>query len=724
MLTGRVDLPAKLAFVADPWKALNRPAVHANTGIVFTELGPWSRVARDELRRGHVPLWNRTAASGAPLLANQQTAMFHPFTLLGLFLSLGKAFTLTASLRLFTLLFFTFVLFQRWGVSEAASLFGAVAYSFCAFHIVWLLFPLGLSSMMLPLILAGADLAARESTIRAHAFLTIALSCSVLGGHPESAAFTWIVGAAYAGYLTRSALPAMLRCASAFLAATALTAFVWYPTIEVLEITGRYQVARMEPASHGLSRQWFWTLINPNILGTPQRDDFTPPKIDRGVVLSDYGEVASGYAGLATLALALASLRIVRRKPKGFLVALAALSFCTFAEVPVWRDIVHHIPLIGIALNQRLRLFWAFGVVALATLALDEEPRARIRSTAPAIVLMIALLLALWHTMTSSVIVPIGSAVVIGIALWRAPRHAAVAAALVTFCELGFLTWNYNPPAPAEEVYPQTEAIRRLQQVPQPSRMVAWGWSFIPDTPGAYGLEDVKTTDPIHSAHYARLFRGYLRAEGYDSIINDLSYPFFDYLNIRSIYAPPGTELSDPDLDCVYRGADGVIYANRNALPRYFAVPHFRVEPSFDVAVALMKQIRDFREEAIVDRIPDAFRAELAQGLAANANVSIETYEGQRTVLHVSSRGSTLLVSSDVNWPGWRAYVNGRRSPTVMVNGAFLGCFVPSGVSRVELVYRPDGYVRGLRIAAAGLLALLLAYAFSKIRSQRLAIGR
>src|SRR5438309_270094 len=110
LFTPRVDIPGNLAFVAYPWKATGRPAGNANTGILFTQIAPWTRIARDVLLSGNAPLWNRMSASGAPLLANQQTAIFHPLTLLGILLPLGKAFTLSASLRLFLVAFFTFIL--------------------------------------------------------------------------------------------------------------------------------------------------------------------------------------------------------------------------------------------------------------------------------------------------------------------------------------------------------------------------------------------------------------------------------------------------------------------------------------------------------------------------------------------------------------------------------------------------------------------------------------
>ena len=161
LFTNRVDLPGALAYRVQPWQSLDRRAPNANTGIVFTQLAPWTRVARDSVRRGELPLWNRAAASGGPLLANQQTAIFHPFTLLGLLLPIGKAFTLSASLRLFTVSFFMFIFLRNFGIGTPAAIFGTLAYTFCTFHVIWLLFPLGLATMMMPVCLAGVQELAR-----------------------------------------------------------------------------------------------------------------------------------------------------------------------------------------------------------------------------------------------------------------------------------------------------------------------------------------------------------------------------------------------------------------------------------------------------------------------------------------------------------------------------------------------------------------------------------
>lgn len=724
LFTPRVDIPGNLAFVAYPWQATGRPAVKANTGILFTQIAPWTRIARDELLAGDAPLWNRTSASGAPLLANQQTAIFHPLTLLGIVLPLGKAFTLSASLRLFLVAFFTFILLRNWAIATSAAIFGAVAYTFCSFHVIWLLFPLGLATMMLPLCLVGVQELARDARGRSYALLLLGLSLAVLGGHPESALWVWIVTILFA-VLTCTNVKQLSVIASAFVMAMLLTAFFWMPTLRALRETPRFQSVQpreANPADHGLSYEWLLPLIAPNVLGTPANGTYTPPRGQHAAVLNDYGEVASSYSGLATLALALAAPFVVaRRRPLVIAICLMIFSLLTFAEAPLWRDFVRAIPFAGISIHQRLRIFWDLGVCIAAALTIDAAMRGeRRRRIAIAFMLVLAGFVAIYAIRSpaflrdpiglAQLVVPLVTAILVLIAM-RWERLVVIAATLFVFIDLVVATYRYNPPSNPSDVFPVTAAITTLQRGEKPFRFAAWGWSFLPDTPGYYGIEDIKTTDPIQNAHYMRLMRGYLNADpaSNDQILRDASQPFFDYLNIQYIYLPPGDSLTDPRFVEIYRGADGTILKNTRALPRYFLVQHFRVEPSFDRTVALSKQIRDFRVDALVDHVPsNVFARELGGG-----SVTVRRYAANETALDITSNGWNLLVSSDVNWPGWRAYWNGHRQRPVVVNGAFLGCFIPPGRGQLLFRYRPDEFTRGLKLCAAG-AALLIAVAIAR----------
>jgi uncharacterized membrane protein YfhO len=57
---------------------------------------------------------------------------------------------------------------------------------------------------------------------------------------------------------------------------------------------------------------------------------------------------------------------------------------------------------------------------------------------------------------------------------------------------------------------------------------------------------------------------------------------------------------------------------------------------------------------------------------------------------------------------GWRAFRQGKEIPILRVNHVLRGMLVPAGDSRIELRYWPWGFDWGLRLAACGLIVLLV----------------
>ena len=698
LFTAKVDVPANVAGVY-PWRSLPLQARDSNTGIVTRQLVPWTEAARRSVAGGELPLWNRGSGGGTPLFANQQTALLHPFTLAGWFLPIGKAFTLSACLRLFAVLFFMFVLLRGWGLADGAAVFGAFAYAFSTFQIVWLLFPIGLTMAMLPAALAAIDLCAARLSFRTFLLLTGALAAIVLGGHPESALWAGLFAAAYAGYRLRR-LPLLGGAAGAAITAIALTAVWWMPTVALVRSTARYEQMRMfrDAAPHRFSAEWFLPLIAPNVLGTPQTRTYTAPRPHNPGVLDDYGEVASGYAGIATLALAAVALLRPRRPPVPFLAGALIVAFATIAEVPGWRTVMWNAPLIGLTLWQRLRFVIPLAASALAAITLDDLLRERLSRRAAAIALAVAASggagFSPWAVLPALLAIA---------ALWLPRKFAVVALAAVTLAELVAVTWRYNPPARPEHLFPTTGAIAFLQRNAAGARFVAAGWSFLAETPSYYGIEDVKTTDPITLPRYARLAFGYLNAHDYDRVVRDFSQPFLDFLNIKYIYVPPGDVVSEPRFRAVYRGADGAVLENTAALPRYFlASRDVRAEPSFGDTVARLKQVRDFRATTFVDAIPPGVAP------SGTGRVVVRRYSANGAELDVESSGWNLLATSEPDWPGWRASYDGRPANLVRVNGAFIGIFVPPGRGAVRFEYRPRAFIAGAAISGCAALILVL----------------
>src|SRR2546423_1770900 len=84
MFTGKIPFPADFVFDFPPFA----PAApsggllpHANIGDLVTSFFPYRTIASRAVRAGTLPLWNPYMLSGAPFLANTQSALFYPLNL-------------------------------------------------------------------------------------------------------------------------------------------------------------------------------------------------------------------------------------------------------------------------------------------------------------------------------------------------------------------------------------------------------------------------------------------------------------------------------------------------------------------------------------------------------------------------------------------------------------------------------------------------------------------
>jgi hypothetical protein len=86
---------------------------------------------------------------------------------------------------------------------------------------------------------------------------------------------------------------------------------------------------------------------------------------------------------------------------------------------------------------------------------------------------------------------------------------------------------------------------------------------------------------------------------------------------------------------------------------------------------------------------------------------------------HVANDGWQLVTSNQAWWPGWRAYVDGRRVPPVRVHEVDVGAFVPPGAKDIRFRYRPDTFDTGLRLGGIGLLLLATAPLWRRVHLRR-----
>ena len=84
----------------------------------------------------------------------------------------------------------------------------------------------------------------------------------------------------------------------------------------------------------------------------------------------------------------------------------------------------------------------------------------------------------------------------------------------------------------------------------------------------------------------------------------------------------------------------------------------------------------------------------------------ILSYNSQEVKIEAAVERPSLLVLNDSDYPGWKVYVDGRRSHWTTANYLFRGVLLPPGKHLVSFAYEPASFTIGASISAAALLGL------------------
>jgi hypothetical protein len=101
-------------------------------------------------------------------------------------------------------------------------------------------------------------------------------------------------------------------------------------------------------------------------------------------------------------------------------------------------------------------------------------------------------------------------------------------------------------------------------------------------------------------------------------------------------------------------------------------------------------------------------RPEPAAEPAAVGTARVLRYEHERVEIATEAPGARFLVLSDTDYPGWRAFVDGREARIHRANFAFRAVAVPAGAHRVVFSYEPASVRRGAWLSGLALAVVLL----------------
>ncbi|HVT04751.1 MAG TPA: hypothetical protein VHL58_15415 [Thermoanaerobaculia bacterium] len=184
----------------------------------------------------------------------------------------------------------------------------------------------------------------------------------------------------------------------------------------------------------------------------------------------------------------------------------------------------------------------------------------------------------------------------------------------------------------------------------------------------------------------------------------------------------PLPEPSSTKWKTVHEKNGVTILENLRVLPRAWLVT--KVE-ALDKA-EILRRIRgsgnaafDPQSSALVELNPREVPPLSGEPLPADSSVRIVKYEPNRIVLKASSRQPTMLVVSEIHYPGWIATVDGAETPIHQTDYLLRGVFLPAGTHTVEMACTAPGARKGAGISLVTML-LLLAMTGRAIRTRLL----
>ncbi len=167
------------------------------------------------------------------------------------------------------------------------------------------------------------------------------------------------------------------------------------------------------------------------------------------------------------------------------------------------------------------------------------------------------------------------------------------------------------------------------------------------------------------------------------------------------------TDALGPEVRLLFDDGGVRVYENPEALPRARYVARIAMIPEDEVLPALAAGTVDSRQAAIVAHAPRSGFT----GLLGNATGSADflVNDPERLVIRVQADERGFLLLADLDFPGWRASVNGQEAEIVRANHAFRLVEVPAGKSVVVFTYRPWTVPAGalISLAAVALSAVL-----------------
>ncbi|TAL58317.1 MAG: hypothetical protein EPN85_11865, partial [Bacteroidetes bacterium] len=653
----------------------------------------------NSLRDHEFPFWNPHVFAGYPFLASPWINLFYPPNWLLYVLPLSRGYVWHFAFHLFLASSGMYILLRRF-THRVPALIGAIAFGLSGKLVTGLYagyLDVTASSTYMPLTI-GAIWLSLESRQKKYFFIAVIITAlQILSGYLTMTIFTIQAAALLAIFLSvkQKGLRPLLSFLFIIILAVGLTAFQLLPTQELISLSDRSQKLMDDFYLYGeASANILRMMWNPFALGS----------------LIEYGRTYKiGYFEHAFY---------IGKIP--LLLTLIGISSLGASVVQYIRHRKTTFPVL-LAIFSILLIVFGFWV--------------SLGSTAPVNLMTLLVRYVPWYHFIR---VPprhllyceVGLAILasLGAQFVYSKKHGKIictALLLITVFDLLIFSRSFivSNPIPDKRQDPELLSFIAGQHESLPGRIhpgftlgTSDRLSLDLNAPMKYGLFSDNGYDPVMLHNYNQFIRA---SNGVPDIFGGLPFitltsPSLRFLNIKyillSLTDDPLEQKSDSQYTHIFTKPDREysLYVSTNTLPRFYEVPNVIVTSSRNDAYQHIAS-RSIQYDDTVILVSDK-----ASTLPKTTCTKLYTkeivvkYFGRNSIaLSTSVPCSGYLVSSEVMYPGWEAYIDGKKTDLLEGNLAFRTVFVPAGPHSIEMRYNPRIFILGGIISFITLSVLL-----------------
>jgi len=723
---------------------------------------------------GTFPLWNPYVFSGVTFIGNPWSSMFYPLSLLYFLFPTDLVFGYLFVLDIFLLGFFTYLFSRIIKLQIISSIFSATILMLSG-PIIMLFYPGHLlildTFIWFPLLLLFCELYLLKREILYVTFAGLVLGIMFLAGHTQIAIYATLAYFIYfslriifdglkinnLSHIKDWLLLLIIPIAIGF----SLAAIQLLPTIELSRLSARSDGLSYEFASDfSLHPKQLISFILPHFFGSP---------LDNIYWGKGNFESSTGYLGILPLVLVIIALIFIRNKHKNIftILGLFALIYSFGKYSFLFPFFYHNVPgFDSFRVSARFLPIYAFSLSILSGFGVDflTTKQKNLKNLAKftlvtaslKVIVLISIAFMIFsyfkeaeklfktyvlrnsfaqgfeqsklYTLIQNdfifftvIIITIFFLFISRIKNVINNKIFIILLFLIAVVDLFFFGYPFINTKNSSKIYKQHYLIDTIKKDKDNYRVFDMPGKLLP----LLQRSKLESLTGIHSI-YLRDYRDLLWSVGkhenkpYESFfeIYDVSHPMvLDLLNTKYIIS--NHELKLPQYKKILKPRDGkndknqfYLYENKNVLPRAYMLSNAMiVKDKTNILNKIVDESFNSKETVLLEKDPNV----PLQNHSAFETVDIKMYEPNKITLSSNLQKPGFLVLSEMWYPGWKAFDNGKEKEIYRANYLFRSIYLEKGGHEIMFIYDPKYYKVGKVITLFTLIICCAFILFKKI---------